>query len=90
MADLLLRIPEKALETARITRDRMEPELLKELALQLYREGLVSSSGACQVAGLMKSEFHYLLGERNICQQLSTKDLEEDMKSWEDWNQMEQ
>jgi predicted HTH domain antitoxin len=33
----------------------MESELLKELALQLYREGLVSSAGACQVAGLMKS-----------------------------------
>jgi predicted HTH domain antitoxin len=86
MGDVLLRIPETALETARITRDRLEPELLKELALQLYREGLVSSAGACQIAGLTKAEFQYILGEREVCQQLRVEDLEQELKAWDHWN----
>ncbi len=68
MHDLTLTLPGVALATTRIPRPRMEAELKKELALQLYREGIVASFGACRIAGIEQAEFHYLLGERGIPQ----------------------
>lgn len=90
MAELLLKIPEDALQAARIPRDRLEPELLKELALQLYREGLLPSAGACKLAGMEKVEFQHLLGERGISQQLRPEDLGQDLENWEKWNTREE
>ncbi len=87
MADFLISIPEDALAGARISRDRLEPELRKELALQLYREGIVSGAGACRMAGMGKAEFQFLLGERGIAQQLRRQDLAKDMENAGKWNE---
>lgn len=81
MNDVTISIPGDVLEHAKIPRARMERELRKELALQLYREGIVSHAGACRIANLQKLEFQFLLGERGICQQYDVADLHEDMKN---------
>ena len=64
MKDITLLIPGEVVAHARIPRTRIDAELRKELALQLYREGIVSGGAACQLAELSKLEFQQLLGER--------------------------
>jgi predicted HTH domain antitoxin len=51
MSDISLTIPGDALAAAKIPRHRLESELKKQLAIQLYREGLISGAGACRIAG---------------------------------------
>ncbi len=85
MPDLLLPIPAESLESARIPPGRMEIELRKELALQLYREQLITGAAACRMAGIGKVDLQYLLGERGIPQQLSSNDLEKDLENWKEW-----
>lgn len=82
MSDVLLTLPEASLAGSRLSRDRLEESLRKELALHLYREGLVTHAGACRMAGLEKAAFQYLLGERGIPQQLRAADLDEEMDHW--------
>ena len=85
MKDLALTIPADVLAVAKIPRARMESELKKELALQLYREGIVSGFGACRIAGIEKSELQYLLGERGIAQQYDVEDYEQDLEAVAEW-----
>ncbi len=61
------------------------PNSKKELALQLYREGIVSGLGACRIAGIEKAELQYLLGERGIAQQYDVDDYEQDMEALAGW-----
>lgn len=61
-----LNIPDDLLPTIKIPQQRMTNELLKELALQLYRERLISFANAHRLADMSKIEFHYLLGQREI------------------------
>ena len=86
MSDFLLPIPEDALAEVRLPRDRMASELRKELALRLYREGLLPGAGACRLAGMEKAAFQYLLGERGVCQQLREADLNDDLENGRAWN----
>jgi len=81
MKDVTLTIPGDVLAAAKIPRQRLQQELKKELALQLYREGLVSNFGACRLAGLEKPEFQYLLGQRGIAQQYDVEDYEQDLEN---------
>jgi predicted HTH domain antitoxin len=85
MKDLTLVIPGEVLEAVRIPRHRFGPELKKELAVQLYREGLISGFGACRLAGLEKAEFQYLLGQRGVCQQYDVDDYDQDMETMSAW-----
>ncbi len=85
MKDMALTIPGDVLAVARIPRARMETELKKELALQLYREGIVSGFGACRIAGIEKAELQYLLGTRGIAQQYDVEDYEQDMEALAGW-----
>jgi predicted HTH domain antitoxin len=85
MKDLQLTIPGDILATTKIPRQHLEAQLKKELALQLYREGLISGGGACRLAGLTKLEFQDLLGERGICQQYGQDDYQRDLENLAAW-----
>jgi len=86
MNTLAVKIPEDILYTAKIPRNKWEFEIKKELALQLYREGLLSFSNARRFSGLSKIEFHFLLGERNIPRQYDEKDYEQDLENLGSWD----
>ncbi len=86
MNDITLTIPGEALAVARIPRGRMEDEHRKELALQLYREGIVASFGACRIAGMEKAEFQYILGQRGIAQQYDVEDYRTDKETLAAWH----
>jgi len=89
MNDVLLTIPGEGLATAKIPRPGLEGELKRQLALQLYREGLVSGAGACRIAGLGKAEFQYLLGRCSVYQQYAVEDYRKDMEHLTAWDTQE-
>jgi len=54
MGAITIEIPEDVLLSAKILRKRIKEELKKELALHLYREGIVSFGAARKLAGIPK------------------------------------
>lgn len=85
MKTLAIEIPEEVMVSVKIPRNRWETELKKELALQLYRENLISFANAHRLAGMTKIEFHYLLGERKIPRQYDVEDYEKDLENLAKW-----
>ncbi len=80
-----INMPEKILLNAKIPRQYWEKEIKKELALQLYREGIISFANARRLAGMSKIEFHYLLGEKQIPRQYDISDYEKDLENIIKW-----
>ncbi len=87
MKTVSLAIPEDILFTVKIPRKKREAELRKELALQLYREGLISFANARRLAQMSKIGFHYLLGERQIPRQYDLEDYEKDLENLSEWKE---
>ena len=80
MKTVTFQIPEAYLVGIKIPKYRLQHELEKELALQLYREGLISFANAHRLAKMSKLEFHFLLGEREIPRQYDLDEYEQDLK----------
>ena len=85
MRTLTLDIPEAVLSGVKIPRTRLKRELKRELALQLYREQMISFANAHRMADMSKIEFHHLLGERQIPRQYDVEDYEKDMEHLARW-----
>ncbi len=85
MRTVNLEIPEDILFDLKIPKNRWNVELRKELALQLYRERLLSFGNARRLSGMTKIDFHYLLGEREIPRQYDLDDYRKDMEILEKW-----
>ena len=86
MKTMTLDIPESILHTVKIPRNRLKTDLKRELALQLYRENMISFANAHRMADMSKVEFHHLLGERHIPRQYDEEDYEKDMENLVQWN----
>ena len=54
MSTLSIDIPEEIITAAKIPRKKWDKEIKRELALQLYREGIFSFSSARRLSGLSK------------------------------------
>jgi predicted HTH domain antitoxin len=74
-----LSIPESIIQSILLPEGRIEAELLKELALALYAQELLSFGKARELANLDHWQFSQLLGERNISRHYSETDLAEDL-----------
>jgi len=85
MKTLTLDIPEDILASVKIPRNRLQTDLRRELALQLYRENMISFANAHRLAEMSKIEFHYLLGERQIPRQYDEEDFEQDLENLAGW-----
>ena len=85
MKTLALEIPEEILFELKIPKQRWSVELRKELALQLYRENLLSFGNARRLAGMTKRVFHDLLGERQIPRHYDMEDYETDLENLQRW-----
>lgn len=86
MNTLAIEIPEDILIEMKIPKQRWREELCKELALQLYRENLLSFGNARRLSGMTKIDFHNLLGERQIPRHYGIEDYETDMENLEKWH----
>jgi len=87
MSSVQITIPEDIAFSAKIPKNKFEREIKKELALQLYREGILSFANARRLSGLSKVEFHFLLGERKIDRQYDIEDYEKDLVNLSKWSQ---
>lgn len=85
MKTVTLDIPESVLVSVKIPRNRLESGLRRELALQLYRENMISFANAHRLAEMTKIEFHHLLGEREIPRQYNLEDYEKDLEHLAQW-----
>ena len=74
-----LHIPDSVARAIRLPEDRIAEELLEELAVALYAQGLLSFGRARELAGLGKYEFGQLLGERGIPRHYGREELEDDL-----------
>lgn len=86
MKTIAIDIPEEILFDLKIPQARWHAELRKELALQLYREKLLSLGNARRLAGMTKLEFHFLLGERQIPRHYDLEDYRKDVENLEKWD----
>jgi predicted HTH domain antitoxin len=59
--------------------ERISEELLLELALALYSQGMLSLGKARELAGMGKYEFGLLLGKRGILRHYGAEELKDDL-----------
>lgn len=74
-----LQIPDTVVQAIRLPEERMAQELLVELAIALYAQGLLSFGKARELAGMGKYEFGRLLGERGVPRHYGREELEDDL-----------
>lgn len=87
MRSYTISLPEEILRSAKIPRQQWDTVLKRELALQLYREGMLSFAGARRLAEMDKLDFHMLLGERQIPRQYDVEDYEQDLENLKAWRE---
>ena len=80
MARLLLEVPSEIMDAVRLPPAEVEAEMLKELALGLYRRGALSLAKARALAHLDRWQFEQLLGERRIPRHYAEADLGADFQ----------
>ena len=80
MDKIILEIPAEVVEGMKLPPDEIERELKKEIAVALYRRGILSLGKARKLAGMSRWEFEELLGERKIPRHYGEKELEDDIR----------
>lgn len=80
MAKLMLEVPQEIVDAVRLPPAEVQGELLKELALALYRRGALSLGKARALAQMNRWQFEQLLGERKIPRHYTEADLEDDLR----------
>ncbi|MCX6701174.1 MAG: UPF0175 family protein [Methanomicrobiales archaeon] len=78
MPEVILRVPNDIVDAIRLPPDDIHAELQKELALALYKRGILSSGKACALANLSRWEWIELLGQRKVPRHYTAGDLEKD------------
>jgi predicted HTH domain antitoxin len=77
---LVLEIPGEVLDAVKLPPREVEPEFRKELALALYRRGVLSLGKARLMARLTRWQFEELLGQRQIVRHYTQADADEDIQ----------
>ena len=75
-----LHIPDSVARAIRLPEERIAQELLEELAIALYAQGILSFGKARELAGMGTFEFGQLLGKRGIPRHYGREELEDDLK----------
>ena len=78
--ELTLRIPKEVDRALKIPGKEKESVLLKELAISLYQQDILSFGKARQLANMSKWEFHNELGKRKIARHYTSEEFEEDLR----------
>ncbi len=76
---LKLEIPDSVIQAIRLPEKRMQGDLLIELAVSLYAQGILSLGKARELAGMSKYDFGQLLGRREISRHYGKEELEDDI-----------
>ena len=73
-------VPPDVYDALNVPEDQREDVLRRELAVSLYREGILSFGTARELAGLSRREFHHLLGDREIDRHYTDEELADDLE----------
>jgi len=76
---LQLQIPDSVAQAIRLPENRMQQELLVELAAALYAQEVLSFGKAGELAGMTHYEFGQLLSRRGIPRHYGSAELAEDL-----------
>jgi predicted HTH domain antitoxin len=76
---LNLVIPDSVAQAMRLPTIQRKQQLMIELALTLYAQGILSFGKARELAGIERLAFGRLLGERGIARHYSEEDLKDDL-----------
>ena len=76
---LHITIPDSIIQAIRLPEDRISQELMIELAISTYSQGLLSFGKARELSRLGKFEFAQLLGRRGIMRHYGRDKLEDDL-----------
>ncbi|NJL44947.1 MAG: UPF0175 family protein [Leptolyngbyaceae cyanobacterium SM2_3_12] len=61
-----------------------QSDWLREIAVALFQQDLVTLGTASQIAGMHQMEFQKLIGSRGICVHYDVEEFEEDVQSLRD------
>jgi len=78
--DVQLHIPDSVVQAIRLPEERISQELLVELAVALYSQGILSFGKARELADMEKYEFGQLLGKRGVFRHYGQEELDDDLK----------
>jgi predicted HTH domain antitoxin len=73
-------VPEDVYDALNVPEDRRDEVLREELAITLYREGILSFGNARELAGRTHREFQTLLGDRGVERHYTSEELAEDIE----------
>lgn len=76
---LQIEIPDSVIQAIRLPEERIPQELLIELAISTYTQGILSFGKARELAGMGKYEFSQLLGKRDVTRHYGCEELEDDV-----------
>jgi len=76
---LQLEIPDSVARAMRLPETTQKQQLLIELAVTLYAQGILSFGKARELARLGKYEFGLLLGQRAVPRHYEEEDLQDDL-----------
>jgi predicted HTH domain antitoxin len=79
VAKLTFEVPAEVVDAAKLPPAELETEIRKELALALYRRGVLSSGKARLLAGMTRWQFEQLLADRRIPRHYTETDLQDDL-----------
>lgn len=74
-----IEVPPDVYDALNVPENERDDTLRRELAISLYREGILSFGKARELAGMSHREFHRLLGEREIDRHYTSEELDEDI-----------
>ncbi|WP_255192421.1 UPF0175 family protein [Natronobeatus ordinarius] len=73
-------VPPDVYDALNVPEDQREDVIRRELAVSLYREGILSFGKARELAGLSRREFHRLLGDREVDRHYTDEELADDLE----------
>ncbi|BAZ70449.1 MAG: UPF0175 family protein [Pelatocladus maniniholoensis HA4357-MV3] len=76
---LQISISDSILQAIRLPEQRIEQELLQELAIALYTQDFLSFGKARELAQMDKYEFGQLLGRRKVVRHYGSEELDDDL-----------
>lgn len=76
---LYLEIPDSVARAMRLPPSEQRQQLLKELAVSLYAQGILSFGKARELANMDKLAFGQLLGNRNVPRHYGEEELKDDI-----------
>jgi predicted HTH domain antitoxin len=75
-----IEVPGDVYDALKVPESERDAVLKRELAVSLYREGILSFGAARELAELSHREFHRLLGDRRVERHYTAEELDEDLE----------